>query len=136
MLKDAEGYLDGLWSGFKSGPIICPFSTEPQNQYFASCVVDTVLSSTSPTHRYFSNITLGGRDYSFNNDGYLANPFLDVISWTPGRGWEDVRTSVLYYKGWIVVQMRHFDRNSTEKILPARGGDVLWSGGKKREKEG
>ncbi|XP_029694911.1 glutamate receptor ionotropic, NMDA 2D isoform X3 [Takifugu rubripes] len=40
--------------------------------------------------RYFSNITLGGRDYSFNNDGYLANPFLDVISWTPGRGWEDV----------------------------------------------
>ncbi|XP_008284059.1 uncharacterized protein grin2db [Stegastes partitus] len=40
--------------------------------------------------RYFSNITLGGRDYSFNIDGYLANPFLDVISWTPGRGWEDV----------------------------------------------
>ncbi|XP_042279688.1 glutamate receptor ionotropic, NMDA 2D isoform X6 [Thunnus maccoyii] len=40
--------------------------------------------------RYFSNITLGGRDYSFNSDGYLANPFLDVISWTPGRGWEDV----------------------------------------------
>uniref|UniRef100_A0A3Q0RC19 Glutamate receptor ionotropic, NMDA 2C n=1 Tax=Amphilophus citrinellus TaxID=61819 RepID=A0A3Q0RC19_AMPCI len=41
-------------------------------------------------NRYFSNITLGGRDYSFNSDGYLANPFLDVISWTPGRGWEDV----------------------------------------------
>ncbi|KAJ4931407.1 hypothetical protein JOQ06_025704, partial [Pogonophryne albipinna] len=40
--------------------------------------------------RYFGNITLGGRDYSFNVDGYLANPFLDVISWTPGRGWEDV----------------------------------------------
>ncbi|TMS10893.1 Glutamate receptor ionotropic, NMDA 2D [Larimichthys crocea] len=40
--------------------------------------------------RYFSNITLGGRDYSFDSDGYLANPFLDVISWTPGRGWEDV----------------------------------------------
>ncbi|XP_035528081.1 glutamate receptor ionotropic, NMDA 2D [Morone saxatilis] len=40
--------------------------------------------------RYFSNITLGGRDYSFNSDGYLSNPFLDVISWTPGRGWEDV----------------------------------------------
>ncbi|CAB1448886.1 unnamed protein product [Pleuronectes platessa] len=40
--------------------------------------------------RYFSNITLGGRDYSFSIDGYLSNPFLDVISWTPGRGWEDV----------------------------------------------
>lgn len=47
--------------------------------------------SVLPPRRYFSNITLGGRDYSFNNDGYLANPFLDVISWTPGRGWEDVR---------------------------------------------
>lgn len=53
------------------------------------------LLTTSLCHlpfRYFSNITLGGRDYSFNSDGYLANPFLDVISWTPGRGWEDVRT--------------------------------------------
>ncbi|XP_051999437.1 glutamate receptor ionotropic, NMDA 2D-like [Xyrauchen texanus] len=40
--------------------------------------------------KYFSNITLGGRDYSFNNEGYLANPFLDVISYTPGSGWEDV----------------------------------------------
>ncbi|XP_062847826.1 glutamate receptor ionotropic, NMDA 2D [Trichomycterus rosablanca] len=40
--------------------------------------------------KYFSNITLGGRDYSFNNDGYLANPFLDVISYTPGTGWGDV----------------------------------------------
>ncbi|XP_049336352.1 glutamate receptor ionotropic, NMDA 2D isoform X2 [Astyanax mexicanus] len=40
--------------------------------------------------KYFSNITLGGRDYSFNSDGYLANPFLDVISYTAGSGWEDV----------------------------------------------
>ncbi|KAI4905612.1 hypothetical protein NFI96_019136, partial [Prochilodus magdalenae] len=43
--------------------------------------------------KYFSNITLGGRDYSFNNDGYLANPFLDVISYTAGSGWEDVRNN-------------------------------------------
>ncbi|KAF4088301.1 hypothetical protein AMELA_G00081890 [Ameiurus melas] len=40
--------------------------------------------------KYFSNITMGGKDYSFNNEGYLANPFLDVISYTPGSGWEDV----------------------------------------------
>ncbi|XP_052474693.1 glutamate receptor ionotropic, NMDA 2D isoform X1 [Carassius gibelio] len=40
--------------------------------------------------KYFSNITLGGRDYSFSNEGYLANPFLDVISYTSGSGWEDV----------------------------------------------
>ncbi|XP_058249490.1 glutamate receptor ionotropic, NMDA 2D [Hemibagrus wyckioides] len=40
--------------------------------------------------KYFSNITMSGKDYSFNNEGYLANPFLDVISYTPGSGWEDV----------------------------------------------
>ncbi|TSO05418.1 Glutamate receptor ionotropic, NMDA 2D [Bagarius yarrelli] len=40
--------------------------------------------------RYFSNITLSGRDYSFNGDGYLANPLVDVISYTAGRGWEEV----------------------------------------------
>lgn len=44
--------------------------------------------------RYFSNITMSGKDYSFNNEGYLANPFLDVISYTPGSGWEDVRDFV------------------------------------------
>ncbi|KPP66671.1 hypothetical protein Z043_114801 [Scleropages formosus] len=40
--------------------------------------------------RYFSNITLGGRDYSFNSDGYLANPYMDVISHSPGKGWEEI----------------------------------------------
>uniref|UniRef100_A0A672LQR0 Glutamate receptor n=1 Tax=Sinocyclocheilus grahami TaxID=75366 RepID=A0A672LQR0_SINGR len=50
----------------------------------------TVSAVFSLLCRYFSNITLGGRDYSFNNEGYLANPFLDVISYTPGSGWEDV----------------------------------------------
>lgn len=53
----------------------------------------TVSALFSSLCRYFSNITLGGRDYSFNNEGYLANPFLDVISYTPGSGWEDVRTN-------------------------------------------
>uniref|UniRef100_A0A671PTW9 Glutamate receptor n=1 Tax=Sinocyclocheilus anshuiensis TaxID=1608454 RepID=A0A671PTW9_9TELE len=50
----------------------------------------TVSALFSLLCRYFSNITLGGRDYSFNYEGYLANPFLDVISYTPGSGWEDV----------------------------------------------
>ncbi|KAK5854759.1 hypothetical protein PBY51_004928 [Eleginops maclovinus] len=40
--------------------------------------------------RYFTNISIGGRDYSFNSDGYLSNPLLDVISYTNGRGWEEV----------------------------------------------
>ncbi|XP_070292354.1 glutamate receptor ionotropic, NMDA 2D-like [Salvelinus sp. IW2-2015] len=42
--------------------------------------------------RFFSNITLSGRDYSFNSDGYLSNPVLDVISYTEGKGWEEVGT--------------------------------------------
>ncbi len=53
----------------------------------------TVSALFSPLCRYFSNITLGGRDYSFSNEGYLANPFLDVISYMPGSGWEDVSTN-------------------------------------------
>lgn len=40
--------------------------------------------------RYFTNISIGGRDYSFNSDGYLSNPLLDVISYINGRGWEEV----------------------------------------------
>lgn len=67
------------------------YSPLPRKQTQRFLTVRHVFSVLLP-HRYFSNITLGGRDYSFNNDGYLANPFLDVISWTPGRGWEDVRT--------------------------------------------
>lgn len=78
-------------------------------------VLDSLLSPTTLTCRYFSNITLGGRDYSFNTDGYLANPFLDVISWTPGRGWEDVRTLILYNKS-LYCPMRHFDWNNTAQI--------------------
>uniref|UniRef100_A0AAY4DX22 Glutamate receptor n=1 Tax=Denticeps clupeoides TaxID=299321 RepID=A0AAY4DX22_9TELE len=50
----------------------------------------TRLLSFLPPSRFFSNITLGGRDYSFNSDGYLANPLLDVISFSEGRGWEEV----------------------------------------------
>ncbi|KAJ8389440.1 hypothetical protein AAFF_G00119780 [Aldrovandia affinis] len=60
--------------------------------YFANnCQTDRNHTQRVPGRiRYFSNITLGGRDYSFNSDGYLANPPLDVISYTPGRGWEEV----------------------------------------------
>ncbi|KAJ8273227.1 hypothetical protein GJAV_G00099170 [Gymnothorax javanicus] len=60
--------------------------------YFANnCQTDSNQTRRVPDRiRYFSNITLGGRDYSFNSDGYLANPSLDVISYSPGRGWEEV----------------------------------------------
>uniref|UniRef100_A0A8D3CFR1 Glutamate receptor n=1 Tax=Scophthalmus maximus TaxID=52904 RepID=A0A8D3CFR1_SCOMX len=51
--------------------------------------LSSALSPVSPL-RYFTNISIGGRDYSFNSDGYLSNPLLDVISYTNGRGWEEV----------------------------------------------
>lgn len=61
------------------------------------------LPSLSPL-RYFTNISIGGRDYSFNNDGYLSNPLLDVISYTNGRGWEEVSTQLglIILVQWLV----------------------------------
>lgn len=53
------------------------------------------------SHRYFTNISIGGRDYSFNNDGYLSNPLLDVISYTNGRGWEEVSQQIVLVL-WLV----------------------------------
>uniref|UniRef100_A0A4W4FNN5 Glutamate receptor n=1 Tax=Electrophorus electricus TaxID=8005 RepID=A0A4W4FNN5_ELEEL len=58
--------------------------------FVTNCQMDGNRTGMHRPAPYFSNITLGGRDYSFNNEGYLANPFLDVISYTPGNGWEDV----------------------------------------------
>ncbi|NXS66192.1 NMDE4 protein, partial [Pandion haliaetus] len=43
---------------------------------------------TSP--RYFMNITWGQKDFSFNEDGYLINPSLVVISLNKERNWEVV----------------------------------------------
>ncbi|KAJ8334380.1 hypothetical protein SKAU_G00400190 [Synaphobranchus kaupii] len=75
--------------------------------YFANnCQTDSNHTRRVPGRiRYFSNITLGGRDYSFNSDGYLANPSLDVISYAAGRGWEEVgwwenRVLKLRYPAW------------------------------------
>nr|XP_010585264.1 LOW QUALITY PROTEIN: glutamate receptor ionotropic, NMDA 2D [Loxodonta africana] len=41
-------------------------------------------------HRYFMNITWDNRDYSFNEDGFLVNPSLVVISLSRDRTWEVV----------------------------------------------
>ncbi|KAF4080443.1 hypothetical protein AMELA_G00171290 [Ameiurus melas] len=59
--------------------------------FAGNCMTDGNQTQRVPDRiRYFSNITLSGRDYSFNVDGYLANPLVDVISYTAGRGWEEV----------------------------------------------
>ncbi|KAJ1073437.1 hypothetical protein K5549_018343, partial [Capra hircus] len=76
----------------------------------ASSSILATLSSTSPSlslpvpteghkgpffkkrklGRYFMNITWDNRDYSFNEDGFLVNPSLVVISLTRDRTWEVV----------------------------------------------
>ncbi|XP_072561783.1 uncharacterized protein [Paramormyrops kingsleyae] len=64
-------------------------SAEPS--FAGNCQTDSNHTQRLPGRiRYFSNITLGGRDYSFNSDGYLANPSMDVISYSLGKGWEEV----------------------------------------------
>ncbi|XP_061616003.1 glutamate receptor ionotropic, NMDA 2D [Phyllopteryx taeniolatus] len=60
-------------------------------QYAGNCHSDgNHTQRVADRIRYFTNISIGGRDYSFNNDGYLSNPLLDVISYNNGRGWEEV----------------------------------------------
>lgn len=62
------------------------FSLFPCFYFFLSAIPSLHFLSS----RFFSNITLSGRDYSFNSDGYLSNPVLDVISYSEGKGWEEV----------------------------------------------
>ncbi|CAB1415022.1 unnamed protein product [Pleuronectes platessa] len=59
----------------------------------------TSSSGTQEALEYFTNISIGGRDYSFNSDGYLSNPLLDVISYTNGRGWEEVSAQLGQWEG-------------------------------------
>lgn len=47
------------------------------------------MTVTRP-RRYFMNITWGQKDFSFNEDGYLVNPSLVVISLNKERSWEVV----------------------------------------------
>lgn len=44
--------------------------------------------------RYFMNITWGQKDFSFNEDGYLVNPSLVVISLNKERTWEVVSVTL------------------------------------------
>lgn len=52
-------------------------------------VTTTAVTVTRP-RRYFMNITWGQKDFSFNEDGYLVNPSLVVISLNKERSWEVV----------------------------------------------
>lgn len=73
------------------------------------------------SHRYFTNISIGGRDYSFNNDGYLSKPLLDVISYTNGRGWEEVSQQIVLVL-WLVwfqaVRLALFYRHASPQAQP------------------
>lgn len=48
-----------------------------------------------PPRRYFTNITWGQKDFSFNADGFLVNPSLVVIALNKERSWEVVSGGAL-----------------------------------------
>ncbi|OWK49447.1 Glutamate receptor ionotropic, NMDA 2D, partial [Lonchura striata] len=54
------------------------------------CRTPNVTQINDNLHRYFMNITWGQKDFSFNEDGYLVNPSLVVISLNKERSWEVV----------------------------------------------
>ncbi|NXQ08737.1 NMDE3 protein, partial [Vidua macroura] len=54
------------------------------------CRAPNVTQINDNLHRYFMNITWGQKDFSFNEDGYLVNPSLVVISLNKERNWEVV----------------------------------------------
>ncbi|KAM9585606.1 glutamate receptor ionotropic, NMDA 2D [Morphnus guianensis] len=54
------------------------------------CRAPNVTQINDNLHRYFMNITWGQKDFSFNEDGYLVNPSLVVISLNKERSWEVV----------------------------------------------
>lgn len=45
------------------------------------------------------NVTWGQKDFSFNEDGYLINPSLAVISRNKERTWEVVSLREVWGKG-------------------------------------
>ncbi|NWH71460.1 NMDE4 protein, partial [Piaya cayana] len=69
------------------------------------CRAPNVTQINDNLHRYFMNITWGQKDFSFNEDGYLVNPSLVVISLNKERNWEVVgsweqRRLRLKYPAW------------------------------------
>ena len=85
----------------------CDISISPDMDILSGCKIPSLISplcSPVSSPRYFTNISIGGRDYSFNSDGYLSNPLLDVISYTNGRGWEEVSTQLCKLALIIIAQ--------------------------------
>ncbi|XP_062386103.1 glutamate receptor ionotropic, NMDA 2D [Sardina pilchardus] len=67
------------------------YGSQRWTSFAGNCNTDGNQTQRIPDRiRFFSNITMGGRDYSFNSEGYLANPLLDVVWYSAGRGWEEV----------------------------------------------
>ncbi|XP_072345327.1 glutamate receptor ionotropic, NMDA 2D-like, partial [Scyliorhinus torazame] len=54
------------------------------------CVGPRSRRDTGDLHRYFSNITWDGKDFSFNKDGYLVNPSMVILALNRLREWEMV----------------------------------------------
>uniref|UniRef100_A0A8C6TY22 Glutamate receptor n=1 Tax=Neogobius melanostomus TaxID=47308 RepID=A0A8C6TY22_9GOBI len=100
-LEEAEVIFKAAWAAGQAGPSHMWFAVGPALSGLGLEGLPKALFAIRPQGWRDDHGTLQllhilhqhlhrGRDYSFSNDGYLSNPLLDVISYTNGRGWEEV----------------------------------------------
>lgn len=46
-------------------------------------------------HRHMLNVSWDHTDFSFNNDGYLVNPSMLIITLDRDRQWDKVRLAII-----------------------------------------
>ncbi|KAM4637461.1 glutamate receptor ionotropic, NMDA 2D-like, partial [Amazona ochrocephala] len=93
----AAGWKDELRERLRSGVAIVAKGAEAVARDYGyvpevdgDCRAPNGSRERESLRRYFTNITWGQRDFSFNADGYLVNPSLVVLSLTKERRWEVV----------------------------------------------
>ncbi|CAI5790801.1 glutamate receptor ionotropic, NMDA 2D [Podarcis lilfordi] len=93
----SAGWKDDLYHRVQNGVAIIAKGAEALFQVYGSvpkfnndCRAPNLTQINENLHRYFMNVTWGEKDFSFNEDGYLINPSLAVISLSKNRTWEVV----------------------------------------------
>uniref|UniRef100_A0A8D2L9Z6 Glutamate receptor n=1 Tax=Varanus komodoensis TaxID=61221 RepID=A0A8D2L9Z6_VARKO len=93
----SAGWKDDLYHRVHNGVAIIAKGAEALFQVYGSipkfnsdCRAPNLTQINENLHRYFMNVTWGEKDFSFNEEGYLINPSLAVISLSKDRTWEVV----------------------------------------------
>ncbi|XP_069493426.1 glutamate receptor ionotropic, NMDA 2D [Ambystoma mexicanum] len=93
----SEGWKDDLRHRVQNGVAIIAKGAEALFKDYGfipefnnDCRAPNLTQINENLHRYFMNISYGGKDFSFNEDGYLINPSLVVIALNKERSWEVV----------------------------------------------